>query len=57
MNFDFKSQGWNHVFRMDRNELIIRCYDSNGYRIGNIRLIINVDEKNELIKILKESKP
>ena len=53
MNFDFKSQGWNHEFRIDRNELIIRCYDSKGYRIGNIKIIINEKERKALMKVLE----
>ena len=54
MNFDFKSQGWTHKFKMDRNELIIKCYDYNEYHIGSIRIILNDSEKADLISILGE---
>ena len=46
MNFDFKSQGWSHKFRLSSNELIIECYNYDDYHIDNIRLILNTEERN-----------
>ncbi len=56
MNFQIKTQGYKHKFKASMNELIIECYGYDGYIEGEIRLVINKREKNELIETVDKLK-
>jgi len=53
MNFEINTSGYNHEFHMDMNELIIECYDYQDYCVGSIGIVINKEESEKLINILK----
>lgn len=56
MNWEFSSQGLNHKFRISQNQLIIECYDFEDYQVGNIKIILNKEEREKLIKKINQMK-
>ena len=57
MTFKINTEGYSLKFAVSMNQLIINLYDYEGYREGQISIIVNSTEKNKLIKLLEKWKP
>ena len=54
--WEFTSEGLNHTFKISLNQLIIECHDYDDFLVGNIKLILNEEEREKLIKKIGEMK-
>ena len=56
MNWEFTSQGLFHKFKASQNQLIVECYDYEGFHVGTIKMIIGEQEREELIETIGKLK-